>query len=335
MKAFLLEQHIKFDELSSRLMDTPEPTASAPEDIIVNVYSCAMNFFDILQVQGKHQSKPAFPYVAGAEFSGVIAPNSPIPKGCPWIPGKTRVFGSGQGAFGEVVKANWTNCHELPENMGFDEAAGLSVTYPTSYAALVNRANIQPGEFLLVHAAAGGVGLAALQIGKALGAIVIATGSASKLEVCKKAGADYVLDYNKEGWQNEVKKITKGHGADVVYDPVGMLLPSLKCIAWNGRAIVVGFAAGAIEKIPANLILLKNIAITGVFWGAYSINEPQAIPVVWDALLKLFAERKLRGAVFDKVYQGLDQVPEALRALGARETWGKVIVRVRNSESKL
>lgn len=183
--------------------------------------TAALNFFDILQVQGKYQVKPPFPYVAGAEFSGTVAANSPIPKGCPFVPGKTQVFGAGQGSYAEQIKLNWQSCVEVPEGMPLEEAAGLFVTYPTSYAALVYRANIQPGEWLLIHAGAGGVGLAALQIGKALGAKIIATASTKeKLDVCLKYGADYAVNYSgpeaaNGGWQKKVMEITKGKGADV------------------------------------------------------------------------------------------------------------------------
>lgn len=223
----------------------------------------------VLQIQGKYQHKPAFPWVSGAEFSGVVSAKSPIPKGCPFVPGQTRVFGAGQGSYAEKIKVDWRTVLEVPERIGLEAAAGLYVTMPTSYAALVTRARTQPGEWVMVHAAAGGVGLAAVQIAKALGAKVIATaGSPAKLDVAKRFGADYAIDYNKEGWQKEVTKITGGHGADVVYDPVGMINPSLKCAAWNCRLVVVGFAAGSIEKVPTNLALLKNVAIMGVHWYA-------------------------------------------------------------------
>ncbi|KAI5479950.1 zinc-binding alcohol dehydrogenase [Pseudohyphozyma bogoriensis] len=334
MKGFTITRHIKLPELPGTLVDSPDPTPSKDE-IVVDIYATALNFFDILQVQGLHQSKPPHPYVAGAEFAGIVSKSSPIPAGCSFVPGKTRVFGSGQGAFADTISVPWKQCLEIPDGLSMEEASGLSVTFPTSYAALVNRASLQPGETLLVHAAAGGVGLAALQIGKALGATVIATaGTPEKLDVAKRAGADYVLDYTKEGWQKECLKLTKGKGVDVVYDPVGMAIPSLKCIAWNGRVVIVGFAAGSIEKIPANLILLKNIAVTGVFWGAYAKNEPEAVPVVWKETLELFKQKKVKSIPYKVIYDGLDKVPEGLRALGARETWGKVVVRVRKEEGK-
>ncbi|GAA5996026.1 NADPH:quinone oxidoreductase family protein [Rhodotorula paludigena] len=336
LKAFVIEQYIRPEELPSRLLEWDEPKPS-PDEIVVDVHYAGLNFFDILQVQGKYQNKPPFPWIAGCEFSGVVSATSPIPQGCPFVPGQTRVFGAGQGAYAEKIKVAWRTVIEVPKEMGLDEAAGLYITAPTSYAALVTRAKTQKGEWVLVHAAAGGVGLAAVQIAKTLGARVIATaGSAAKLEVAKRFGADYGVDYTKDGWQKEVLKITGGHGADVVYDPVGMIVPSLKCIAWNGRLLVVGFAAGSIEKIPANLLLLKNVAAVGVHWGAYTKNEPAVIGETWAALLELFRTRKLVGAVFGKVFDGLESVPEGLRALGGRETWGKAVVKIKGGrEGKL
>jgi len=178
--------------------------------------SAGLNFFDILQTQGKYQLKPPHPYVAGAEFAGTVALGSPIPPGCPFVPGQTRVFGATQGAYATRCKANWRQCVEVPAGMGFEEAAGLFVTYPTSWAALKYRANLQKGETLLVLAAAGGVGMAAVQIGRAMGARVIAVcGSEDKLEVCKRYGADEGVNYSKEGWQKKVLKLTGGKGVDV------------------------------------------------------------------------------------------------------------------------
>ncbi|GAA5821789.1 hypothetical protein JCM11251_001025 [Rhodosporidiobolus azoricus] len=332
MRGYQITRNIKFDELKSRLVDCPEPEVKADE-VLVDVHYAGLNFFDLLQIEGRYQHKPPFPYIAGAEFSGVVSANSPIPEGCDFVPGKTRVFGAGQGAYAEKIVVDWRKVLVVPSKMSLSEAAGLYVTYPTSYAGLVNRAQVKKGEWVLVHAAAGGVGLAAVQIAVALGARVIATASsAAKLAVAKRYGAEFGLDYGKEGWQKEVLKITGGKGVDVVYDPVGLIVPSLKCIAWNGRLVIVGFAAGQIEKIPANLLLLKNVAAMGVHWGAYVKNEPDAVPAVWNALLKLFEEGKVKGIVFDKVFGGLESVPEGLRALGARETWGKAVVRIRGEE---
>lgn len=199
---------------------------------------------------------------------------------------------------------------------------------PTSYAALITRANLQAGEWVLVHAAAGGVGLAAVQIAKAMGATVIATaGTEEKLEIAKRFGADFGVNYRDEDWPKEVLKL-RPRGVDVVFDPVGLISPSQKCIAWNGRLLVVGFAGGPIEKIATNRILLKNISVIGIHWGAYAKFEPKKIEEVWRELLKLMDGKKwIRPTNFtDKIYRGLEDVPKALEALGGRETWGKVVV---------
>ncbi|GAA94181.1 uncharacterized protein L969DRAFT_618571 [Mixia osmundae IAM 14324] len=337
MRAYVLNEHLKsVEELPKHLVtDAPDPVPKANE-VLIDVHSAALNFFDALQVQGKYQNQPPFPYSPGVEFSGVISATSPIPQGCPFKAGQTRVFGASQGSFAEKVSADFRQLIEIPDGLSFEQASGLFITYPTSYAGLITRANLKRDDWVLVHAAAGGVGLAAVQIAKALGAKVIATaGSAAKLEVAKKqGGADHALDYTKEGWQKEVLKLTKGKGVDIVYDPVGMILPSLKCIAWNGRAIVVGFAAGNIEKIPMNLVLLKNISLVGVHWGAYSKNEQGKIPEVWSALLELIRQGKLRPAVYDKQFVGLESVTAGLKALTNRETWGKAVVTVRQSKKQ-
>lgn len=205
------------------------------------------------------------------------------------------------------------------------------MTAPTSYAGLVVRAGIKAGDWVLVHAAAGGVGLAAVQFAKAFGATVIATaGSAKKLEVAKGFGADYAVDYREADWPEQVKKLTpKGKGVDIVYDPVGMVAQSMKCIAWNGRVLVIGFAAGEIEKVATNRILLKNVSVVGLHWGVYATFEPEMVDVVWDGIFELIRQGKYKGTCFtDKEFVGLESVPAALKALGGRETWGKVVVKV-------
>lgn len=213
------------------------------------------------------------------------------------------------------------------------------VTAPTSYAALVIRAGVQKGDTVLIHAAAGGVGLAAVQIAKAFGATVIATaGSQRKLEVAKGFGADYGIDYNKEGWEEEVRKLTPGgRGVDIVFDPVGMVNKSLRCVAWNGRVLVIGFAAGNIEKVAMNRVLLKNISVVGLHWGMYAKEEPETVQGVWDGLFKLMREGKFRGTEYtDRKFVGLESVGEALGMLGNRDTWGKVVISVpQDGQSKL
>ena len=213
------------------------------------------------------------------------------------------------------------------------------ITAPTSYAALVYRARVKKGDHVLVHAAAGGVGLAAVQVAKAFGAVVIATaGSARKLEVAKGFGAEYGIDYNKKGWEEEVRKLTpKGRGVDIVFDPVGMVNTSLKCIAWNGRILIIGFAAGDIEKVAMNRVLLKNISLVGLHWGMYAKEEPETVEAVWDGLFRLMKDGKFRGTEYrDRKFVGLESVGEALDMLGNRDTWGKVVVSVpQDNQSKL
>ncbi|KAH7339535.1 NAD(P)-binding protein [Rhizoctonia solani] len=328
MKAIVID-HYAHPSKQLVTNQAPEPKPAADE-VLVEVHTAALNFFDILQAQGKYQNQPPFPFVLGAEFAGTVSASSPIPRDCPFRPGD-RVFGSAQGSYAERVAAKWHSLHPIPNGFSFEQAAGLFVTWPTSYEALVGRAQLQPGEWCLVHAAAGGVGLAAVQIAKALGAKVIATaGTQDKLNVCKEfGGADEVLDYTKPGWQKEVLKLTNGKGVDVIYDPVGLIKDSLKCIAWKGRALVVGFAAGEIEKLPLNLVLLKNISIVGVHWGAYMKNDVSHVPSVWKALFELFESGKVKPVVFSEVYQGLEQVSSGLEALEQRKTWGKAIVQIK------
>ncbi|KAG6880314.1 hypothetical protein C0992_011063 [Termitomyces sp. T32_za158] len=307
--------------------NAPEPKPG-PGQVLVDVYSAGLNFFDTLQTQGKHQSKPALPFVLGAEFSGRISKDSPIPAGCPYKPGD-RVFGAGQGAFAEKVAADVGQILPLPDNITYDQGAGLFVTWPTSYEALVGRANLKPGEWVLVTAAAGGVGIAAVQLAKGA-KVIAAVGSDSKVEVAKRhGGADFGINYSNSGWQKEVMKLTGGKGVDVIYDPVGLINDSLKCIAWKGRALVIGFAAGTIEKIPMNLVLLKNISLVGLHWGPYTKFDQGRISVVWKALLDLLTSSKIVPVMYKRIYT-LETLSEGLAAIERRETWGKAIVRIRN-----
>ncbi|CAO3609769.1 unnamed protein product [Cunninghamella echinulata] len=280
-------------------------------------------------IQGRYQIKPPFPFVPGAECSGVVL-KSTVSQ---FKPGDC-VFGSGS-SFSEITNIEASKLLPIPKGFTFEQAAGLFITYPTSYSALVLRAQLKKGEYCLVHAASGGVGSAAVQIAKALGAIVIATaGSEEKLKVAKNLGADYVINYRDQDWTEQVKKVTKGHGADVVYDPVGLVEKSTKCTAWNGRILIIGFAQGTIEKIPANRLLLKNISAVGLHWGAYTKNEPERIPEVWKGLFDLFESGKLKPALYHNTYT-FDDIPKALIALNERGTYGKVIANVGKKDSKI
>ncbi|KAI0050495.1 NAD-P-binding protein [Auriscalpium vulgare] len=332
MKAFVVREYSHHSKIPVTA-DHPEPKPAGSDDVLVDVHSAGLNFFDILSTQGKYQMKPPFPFVLGSEFAGTIARDAPLPPGCPFQPGQ-RVFGSALGAYGERVVASVKNIHPLPDSLTFDEGAGLYVTWPTSYEALVGRAQLKAGEWLLVTAAAGGVGIAAVQIGKALGAKVIAACSPSKLDIpAKYGGADHVVDYTKPNWQQEVLKLTGGRGVDVVYDPVGKIKETIKCIVWGGRALVVGFAGGEIEKLPLNLVLLKNISVIGIFWGSYLQHYPERTVSVWEELIALLSSGRVKPVVYTETYT-LDTLVRGLDDLEKRKTWGKAIVRIREPKEK-
>ncbi|KAL1413593.1 hypothetical protein Q8F55_001368 [Vanrija albida] len=327
MKAIQITKYQHPSQLEISNIPAPEPKKG---QVLVDIYAAGLNFFDILQAQGKYQSQPPFPFVLGAEIAGRISANSPIPETSPFKPGD-RVLGYTQGAYAEQVAVDPIQLLPVPENISLEQATGVYLTYPTSYEGLVGRANAQPGEWVLVLAAAGGVGLAAVQIAKMLGCKVIAAaGSAEKLKIAvERGGADATVDYGKEGWQKEVLKITGGAGVDVVYDPVGMLVPSLKCVNWNARLVVVGFAAGAIEKVPANLLLLKNVAVVGLHWGATAKKDPGRYVEVIQLVLEHIRNGDLVPQVFDPLYEGLQSVPRGLVDIEKRKTWGKAVVRIR------
>ncbi|KAK3498543.1 thioredoxin reductase-like protein [Neurospora crassa] len=316
MRGIQVAQYVKSPQ-ELRVTELPDPTP-ASDEYLIEVHAAATNFFDILQIQGKYQNQPPFPWVSGAEFAGVVLAT---PSGLkdPKFPVGSRVFGASQGAYATKVKAKETALLPAPGGWSLVDAAGLFVTAPTSYGALVVRAGVKKGDFVLVHAAAGGVGLAAVQVAKAFGATVIATaGTKHKLEVAKSFGADHVVDYTDPKWPEMVKKLTpKGKGVDIVYDPVGLVDLSTKCTAWNGRILIVGFAAGKIEKVAMNKVLLKNISLVGVHWGQYAVHEKETVVTVWQGIMKLIAEGKFKPTVFsDKEFVGLEKIPDALIALG-------------------
>jgi NADPH2:quinone reductase len=322
MRAVVVDRWMEPSEL--RVGRAPDPKV-VPGALRVEVHAAGCNFFDILMVKGQYQVKPRFPFVPGAEVAGVVAEVGP---GVERFATGDRVFASaGLGGFAEQAVVPARGAWPLPEGMSFEEGAALPIIYPTSYAGLVHRAQLRAGETLLVHAAAGGVGIAAVQIGKALGARVLATaGGPDKLEVARAAGADVLVDYQKEDFVAKVLEATGGRGADVIYDSVGgdVFDRSLKCIAWNGRLLVIGFASGRIPEVKANRILLKNIAIVGLHWGAHAQHQPERIAEVFERLFELQA----RGAIRPVIYgtYPLEKVADALEALGSRKTWGKVII---------
>jgi len=300
-----------------RLEDVDQPTPGEGQ-VLVRVRAAALNFPDILMVQGKYQERPPLPFTPGVELCGEIVETG------------QRVIGGpsgGPGAFAEYALMDADNAWPVPDGMSDEKAAALYLTYQTGHVGLHRRAHLRPGEWLLVHAGAGGVGSAAIQLGKAAGARVIATaGGTRKTEVCRQLGADHVVDYTSEDFVAVVKEVTGGHGADVVYDPVGgdVFDRSRKCIAFEGRLVVVGFTSGRIPEAPANHALVKNYSVVGLHWGLYRTKEPSLIASTHRELTALVQSGAVDPMVGDVL--PLDQAPQALARLGDRGTVGKVVL---------
>ncbi len=323
MKAILCTRFGGPDDLE--LKDIPEPTAG-PGEVVVAVKAAALNFFDTLIIAGKYQVKPPFPFSPAAEFAG---PVMSIGAGVTGFAPGDRVLGyGGHGAAREQVAIAAERLVKLPDRLDFDRAAGLTVIYGTTLHALKDRGRLKPGETLAVLGASGGTGLAAVEIGKLMGARVIACASSDdKLAFAREHGADETLNYATEDLKDALRRLTGAKGADVIYDPVGgsYAEAALRSIAWQGRFLVIGFAAGEIPKIPLNLALLKGCDIVGVFWGAFTEREPKAHQANMADLVRFAAEGKLSAHVH-QVYP-LERTAEALHALAQRKVMGKVILR--------
>ncbi|MBN7795913.1 NADPH:quinone oxidoreductase family protein [Parahaliea mediterranea] len=325
MKAVVCKEHGMADKLALAT-DWPAPEVG-DKDVLIDVRAGGLNFPDVLMMQGKYQTQPDMPFVTGGECAGVVAAVGD--KVTRVKPGDKVIAMVGHGAFAEQVAANEMVVFPMPEGLSFEQAAGVGITYFTSYHALVQRANIQPGETLLVLGAAGGVGVTAIELGKLLGAKVIAAASTDeKLELCKQLGADEVINYSEGSLKDRLKELTGGKGVDVVYDPVGgdYAEPALRSMAWKGRYLVIGFASGPIPKIPLNLALLKGCEIVGVFWGRFTMEEPEANLANIQALWKYFAEGKLKPVVTDLF--PLEQYEDAYNCMIERRARGKVILTV-------
>lgn len=306
--------------------DIPAPAPAAGEIRIQN-RAAALNFYDILMVQGKYQVKPPRPFTPGSEVAGIV---DAVGEGVTGFKVGDRVQAMADGGtYSEYSLAATSKAFVIPDAMDFDEAAAMIVIYQTSYFALTNRTQIQPGEWLLVHAAAGGVGTSAMQIGLALGARVIATaGTEEKAQFCLSQGATHAISYQTPDWVEKVKQITGGRGADVIYDPVGgeIFDQSTKCIAPEGRLLVIGFAGGTIPSIAANRILLKNISIVGAYWGGYLEHHPTYMAETQQALFKMYAAGQIKPIVSESF--PLAEAPAALRSLASRKTTGKVVLKI-------
>jgi len=324
MRAVLCRTRGGPDDLSIEDVAPPVP---GPGQVVIGVRAAGLNFADTLLIAGKYQERPAFPFSPGMEVSGDILACGP---GVTTLARGDRVMAVlGYGGFAEQALAPVERVLKMPASMDYTVAAGFPVAYGTSHVGLVHRVGLKAGETLLVHGAAGGVGLTAVEIGKVLGATVIATASsADKLAVARSYGADHLIDYSREDVRERVLAATGGRGADVVYDPVGgdAFEASLRCTAFEGRIVVVGFASGKIPQIPANHLLVKNISAVGFYWGAYMKANPAVIRNSFDALLNWFTEGKLRPHVSQRFT--LEEVPTALKLLAARKSTGKIVLTV-------
>jgi NADPH:quinone reductase len=307
--------------------EVPPPPLGAGQ-VRIDIHAAGVNFADILLISGQYQDRPSLPFIPGMEVGGVVRE---VAQGVTRLKPGDRVLASvGRGGYAEEVVAEAEIVHRIPDAMDFVTAAGFPVAYSTSHGAFEWRARLKPGETVLVLGASGGVGLTAVEIAKAMGARVIAAaGGAEKLAVAERAGAEHLIDYTREDLRERVKTITGGRGVDVVYDPVGgdAFDQSLRSIAWEGRIIVIGFAAGRIPQIPANLVLVKNIDVIGFFWGSYRRHKPQLMAQSYEQLFRWFEQGKLKPHVSHRL--PLAQVAEALNLLKTRKSTGKVVLTVR------
>ncbi|MGE5165975.1 MAG: NADPH:quinone oxidoreductase family protein [Sphingobacteriales bacterium] len=323
MKALLCTRYGTPDDLT--LADVPDPVA-APGEAVVRIKAAALNFFDTLIIANKYQTKPLLPFSPAAEFAGTIESIGP---GVTTVKAGDRVMCClTHGAARERIAVSVGKLIKIPDELDFDRAAGLCITYGTTFYALKDRARLRASETLAVLGASGGAGLAAVELGKLMHARVIACASSDeKLAFARRHGADNGIDYEKDDLKQALRRVTNGRGVDVIYDPIGgpYTEPALRSIAWQGRFLVVGFAAGEIPKLPLNLVLLKGCDVLGVFWGSWIERDPGAHRANTEQLLAWCLEGKLSSHVH-AVYP-LGEAPAALKAIAARQVMGKVILR--------
>jgi len=304
--------------------DMPDLAPGAGE-VVVDVRAAGVNFPDVLTIQGKYQMRPLLPFTPGNEFAGVVRAVGPGVTA--FAPGQRVIGFTRTGAFAEQALAPVGALLPMPADMDFDVAAALTLTYGTAYHALADRGAVQPGETILVLGASGGVGLAAIEVGKALGARVIAAASSDeKLAVCAAHGADALINYERGEFRDAIRTATDGRGPDVIVDPVGDKYsePALRSIAWRGRHLVIGFAAGGIPTVPWNLMLLKGASVVGVFWGDFTRKEVDAHLAAMAQLAAWHGQGKLRPLV-SKRY-ALGDTAQALNDMAARKVIGKVVI---------
>ena len=322
MQAWLCENPVGVEALTWKEFPTPNPKEG---EVLIEIKAASLNFPDLLIVQNKYQMKPALPFVPGSEYAGVVQAAGP---GVTHLRiGQHVACLSGTGGFGSHTLAPAALCMPLPQSFPFVDAAAFIMTYATSHHALVDRAQLKAGETVLVLGAAGGVGTAAIQIAKAVGAKVIAAASTDeKCELCKSIGADATINYSRDNLRDAIKTLTEGKGPDVIYDPVGgdFAEPAFRSIAWRGRYLVVGFASGPIPALPMNLMLLKGASIVGVFWGDFAKREPKANQSMMLELAQWYGQGKIK-PVIDRTMP-MAELKAAYAHMGSRQVKGKLVM---------
>jgi NADPH2:quinone reductase len=326
MHAWLCENPVGVDALEWKELPTPAPGRG---EVLIEIKAASLNFPDLLIVQNKYQMKPTLPFVPGSEYAGIVRA---VGEGVQDLqPGQNVACLSGTGGFGTHVIASAAQCLKLPDGLGHVDASAFIMTYGTSWHALMDRGQLKAGETVLVLGAAGGVGTAAIQIAKAAGARVIAAASTDeKCEICRTIGADLTINYSTHalpaGFRDAIKAATNGKGPDLIYDPVGgdFAEPAFRSIAWRGRYLVVGFAAGGIPSLPLNLTLLKGASLVGVFWGDFARREPQANGQMMDELARWYVEGKIK-PVIDHTLP-MAQLKAAYAYMGSRGVKGKLVM---------
>jgi NADPH2:quinone reductase len=322
MQVWLCENPVGVDALNWKELPTPQP---GPGQVLIRIQAASLNFPDLLIVQNKYQMKPELPFVPGSEYAGTIEAVGEDVKHL--VVGQTVACLSGTGGFATHTLAPSKLCLPLQDGFSATDGAAFIMTYATSHHALVDRAQLKTGETVLILGAAGGVGTAAIQIAKAMGAKVIAAASTDeKCALCTSLGADETINYSQQNLREALKELTQGRGPDVIYDPVGGELaePAFRSIAWRGRYLVVGFAGGPIPSLPLNLPLLKGASLVGVFWGDFARREPQANAAMMVELSQWYAQGKIK-PVIDRTLP-MSELKAAYTLMGSRSVKGKLVM---------
>ncbi len=327
MKALVCHEFGPVEQLKIDELETPTP---GPGDVLVRVHAAGVNFPDSLIVEGKYQFKPPFPFAPGGECAGVV--ESVGEKVTSVKPGDRVMAMTGNGAFAEFAVAPERSVYAIPDVMPYDEAACFGMTYGTTFHALVQRGAIQPGESLLVTGAGGGVGTAAVELGRALGARVIAAASSDeKLEMAKQLGADDLINYSNVNLKDAIKELTKGEGVEVIYEVLGgdIFEQCMRCVSWNGRLLVIGFASGKIGTVQANLPLLKGASVVGVFWGAFTARQAEDNRRNFQDLFAFYEDEAIKPRISQRF--PFESSADAIVAVRDRKAIGKIVVEMSHS----